>query len=166
MHDTAPAKGAEIRPLAEGDAGQLFSLIDRNREHLRRWMPWLDENRSVDDSRAFIARSLEQFTRHEGLAEGIWCEGRLAGVVSYVRIDWANRSAAIGYWLGREFEGRGLAAADNARSRALARRLGFAEEGVERQGAWMYDRFVDMAVFSLLRGEWRAGTGPSGARAR
>jgi ribosomal-protein-serine acetyltransferase len=190
MQRGPPAKGAEIRLLEERDADELFSLIDRNREHLKRWMPWLDDTRTVEDSKAFVRRSLEQFARHEGLVEGIWHDGRLAGVVSYVRIDWNNRSAVLGYWIGREYEGRGLvtsacramidhgfdelrlnrieikAAVDNERSRAVARRLGFKLEGMERQAAWMYDRFVDMAVFSLLRGEWHSRAGPSGARAR
>ena len=185
-----PTTGAEIGLLEMKHADELFALIDRNREHLRRWMPWLDETRTAEDSRAFVRRSLEQFARHEGLVEGIWHDGRLAGVVSFVRIDWNNRSAVLGYWIGREYEGKGLAtsacramidhgfgemalnrieikaAVDNPRSIAVAGRLGFTREGVERQAAWLYDRFVDMAVFSLLRGEWRPRAPPSGARAR
>ena len=183
MHKSQPAKGAEIRLLEERDSAEMFALIDRDRERLKRWMPWLDGTRTAEDAMAFVRRSLEQFARHEGLVEGIWYEGRLAGVISYVRIDWANRSATIGYWLGQEYEGRGLAASacramidhgfdelalnrieikaavDNGRSRAVARRLGFTEEGVERQAQWMYDRFVDMAVYSLLREEWMARRG-------
>jgi ribosomal-protein-serine acetyltransferase len=46
------------------------------------------------------------------------------------------------------------AAAGNLRSQAVAVRLGMVREGVERQSEWLYDRFVDHVVFSMLRDEW------------
>jgi RimJ/RimL family protein N-acetyltransferase len=32
----------------------------------------------------------------------------LTGVVGYHAIDWENRSTALGYWLGEEYQGKGL----------------------------------------------------------
>lgn len=182
--------GVEISPLEERHAEELFQLIDRNRQHLRQWLPWLDDTSTAADTVEFIRRSLEQCTRQEGIVQGIFREGRLAGLVSFVKIDWANRTAMIGYWLGEEFQGKGLmtfacqemidyafedmklnrleikVAIGNVRSLAVARRLGFKPEGVERQAGWLYDHFVDIAVYSLLRCEWegrRLASGNNGA---
>lgn len=33
------------------DAEELFKLIDANREHLGRWLPWVDAIQSLDDEK-------------------------------------------------------------------------------------------------------------------
>jgi RimJ/RimL family protein N-acetyltransferase len=60
-------------------------------------------------SKNFIRGTLKQFAENNGFHAGIWHEGRLAGVVGYHAIDWEHRSTSLGYWLGQEFEGKGLA---------------------------------------------------------
>ncbi|OPY25790.1 MAG: ribosomal-protein-L7/L12-serine acetyltransferase [Methanocella sp. PtaU1.Bin125] len=171
---------AELALLEERHAGEVFRLADGDRARLRLWLPWVDGTLSSDDTREFIRRSLEQYEKGEGLVAGIWQQGRLAGVASFVGISPVNRSAMIGYWLAGEFEGRGLmtracealidygfgelglnrivirAAIENKRSQAVPVRLGFTREGVERQAEWLNDHFLDMVVYSMLRNEWKA----------
>jgi hypothetical protein len=36
-----------LRLLREEDAEELFLRVDQNRDHLRRWMPWLDGNKTL-----------------------------------------------------------------------------------------------------------------------
>jgi ribosomal-protein-serine acetyltransferase len=109
---------------------------------------------------------------------GIWHEDRLAGVIGYDPIDWENRSTELGYWLGEEYQGKGLVTAacralvehafgelglnrvviscatENEKSCAIPERLGFRREGIERQAEWLYDRFVDHVTYSALASEW------------
>jgi len=174
----------------EEHAEELFRLVDRNRAYLRQWLPWLDSNTSVKDNVEFIGRNRERFSKKEGVTAGIWHEGTLAGVISFVSLDVANRSGKIGYWISEEHQGKGLvtrackalidygfedlclnrieirAAIDNLRSQAVPQRLGFAREGVERQAEWVNDRFVDLTVYSLLRAEWHRRMWPRGTRTR
>lgn len=49
-----------------------------------------------------------------------------------------------------------LCATGNARSRAIPERLGFIQEGIRREGEWLYDHFVDLVVYSMLAREWDA----------
>jgi hypothetical protein len=44
----------ELRMLEERHAQELFEVIDRDREDLRTWLPWVDGSRSADDITAFI----------------------------------------------------------------------------------------------------------------
>ena len=47
----------------------------------------------------------------------------------------------------------------NIRSRAIPERLGFTQEGVTRQSDWLYTRFRDMVLYSILAGEWKRSNG-------
>ena len=102
------SRGLELRPLNLRDAGALFTLVEANRDRLRRWLPWPDANRSRLDSRAYILRVRTHARSGVAQSFGLWWKDRLVGVAGFVWIDPANHSAAIGYWLAREAEGHGL----------------------------------------------------------
>ena len=169
----------ELRIYEERHAQELFDLVDRNRRYLREWLPWLDYETSVEDSKAFIKNALQQFANNEGFQMGIWYRGKLAGGIGYHQIDWANRKVEIGYWLGESFQGKGLmtkacrmlvtyafkelglnkveihCATGNIRSCAIPKRLGFTQEGILRDGEWLYDHFVDLVVYGMFAREWQ-----------
>lgn len=170
----------ELRLFEEADVQDLFQLIERNRAHLRRWLPWVDYETSVEDSWSFVKRSAQRYMDNEGFSMGVRYLDRLAGVVGYHTVDWPDRKVEIGYWLGAEFQGHGLmtracramlefafhklllnrvtilCATGNTRSRAIPERLGFVREGILREGEWLYDHFVDLVVYSMLAREWDA----------
>jgi ribosomal-protein-serine acetyltransferase len=172
--------GVELRLVEERHATALFAAVDRNRGYLREWMPWVDATRTVDDILAFIRRSMEQFAANNGFAATVWADGSIAGVIGLHKIDWLNRKAEMGYWLAREFQGRGIATAaaraltghalvelelnrmeihcavNNTRSSAIPKRLGFTFEGTLRQAELNVDgRYLDLEVYSMLRREFR-----------
>lgn len=170
---------AELRLLEDRHTRELFELTDRNRQYLRQWLPWLDSAQTMDDTRHFIKDALQQFAANEGFQAGIWYRAALAGVIGYHKIDWFNRQVEISYWLGAEFQGKGLmteacralidhafrelrlnrvtirCAIGNTRSCAIPERLGFTREGVIAQGEWLYDHYVDLVVYGLLASEWK-----------
>jgi ribosomal-protein-serine acetyltransferase len=51
-------ENTDLRLLEERHAEQL---TDRNREHLRTWLPWVEASRIVEDSKNFIRSTLKQF---------------------------------------------------------------------------------------------------------
>jgi RimJ/RimL family protein N-acetyltransferase len=93
-------ENTELWLLEERHAEQLADLTDRNREHLRTWLPWVDASRTVEDSKNFIRSTLKQFAENNGFQAGIWHEGRLAGVVGSHAIDWEYRSTSLGHVSG------------------------------------------------------------------
>ena len=165
----------ELRLLEERHAEQVFALIVEDRER----HPDLDKNLSLDDVKKKIRHDLILFADNKGLNVGVWYQGILAGTVRYHEIDWSHRSTELGYWVGGAFEGRGLitkacralidyaftelglnrivisCAVGNQKSRAIAERLGFTQEGTLRQSEWLQDHFTDMAVYGMLASEWR-----------
>lgn len=168
----------ELSSLDESRAGELFELIDSNRQYLRKWLPWLDNNQYLQNTVDFIKLSRKQYSDNLSMNLAVCTEGAIAGIISLHRIDWLNRSTHIGYWLGETYQGSGLitracrgltdyafnnmgfnrveirCAPVNSKSRAVPERLGFKEEGVLRQAEWLYDHFVDHVVYSMLRDDW------------
>ncbi|MDR3402784.1 MAG: GNAT family protein [Chthoniobacter sp.] len=169
-----------LRQLVHNDAEELFAVIDANRGHLRRWLPWLDRTHSLADSRQFVADVVQQAENNHNIHAAILLDGRIVGIASYHRIDWQNRSTSLGYWLAEAHEGHGLVTAScqvlvdhafaalnlhrltiacatgNARSRAIPPRLGFIHEARLRDAEWLYDHFVDHEVYVQLQPEWEA----------
>lgn len=167
-----------LRMLSIRDADALFQLTDQSREYLREWLPWVDETKTIDDSRSFIKNSFQIYAERSGLTAGIFYKGELAGIAGFNSFDWKNQIGYIGYWLSADYQGHGImtrvvraltnhafnefglnrvdirAAFENKRSRAIPERLGFTEEGQLRQTEWLYDHYVNHVVYGMLASEW------------
>jgi ribosomal-protein-serine acetyltransferase len=175
--------GRCLRPLKESDADELHALIERNRPRLAMWMHWAQDQTQAQ-TLAFIRHALAQESELGGLQRAIVAEQHIAGMVGFAEIDWANRCAAIGYWLDEAHQGRGIMTSaiavliahafdslhlnrleirtdvENTRSRAVAERLGFRYEGTLRQSYRVVgERYSDDAVYSLLASDPRATLG-------
>ena len=172
-----------LRTLCEDDSETLFRLVDTNRDHLREWLPWLDANTIPDHTRQFIQSTLQQDADNQGPTFAIISQGRVVGIVGYHPIRWNNKSVEIGYWLSRDAVGQGImtrccrtlvehafhvlglnrvtipAAVENHRSRAIPERLGFKKEGIIRDAEWLYDHYVDHALYAMLKREWNGESG-------
>jgi ribosomal-protein-serine acetyltransferase len=168
----------ELRQIVHKDAQELTEVIDRNRPYLRVWLPWLDKNTTIHDTSLFIDRSIEQAEDGNGLTLAIVCDGNLGGVIGQRYVDSLNRQTEIGYWIDAGLQGRGIVtrstarltdyafrkqdcnrvmlhcAVGNVKSRAVAERLGFVQEGVLREAEWLYDHYVDLVVYSMLKRSW------------
>jgi ribosomal-protein-serine acetyltransferase len=173
----------ELRLYVPDHAEEVFAVCDANREHIRPWLPWIDAVKTVDDTRAFIRKGLEQYARDDGFHCGIWEDNLFVGGIGY---HWINRNGnftEIGYWLAKGAEGRGImtaavgvlvdhafkawklnkveirAARGNHRSRAIPKRLGFTEEGALRQISRIGTSYHDIIVYGMLAAEWSAREG-------
>ncbi|MDO4244301.1 MAG: GNAT family protein [Actinomyces sp.] len=138
-------------------------------------------------------RSFGSYVRHQGraarrgesMALVIEVDGALAGQVAVAPISWgALCSASLGYWLGSDWEGRGvmsLAVAmvldhllgpevglhrveinvrpENARSLALCRRLGLREEGLRRSYMHVDGAWADHVSFAVVAEEMASTSG-------
>jgi RimJ/RimL family protein N-acetyltransferase len=168
--------GAELRTFTLDDVATIFEVVDRNRERLAAWFPWVDDSTSADAQRTWLEGLQQDDRTHDG--NGIWVDDELAGAAGlFFPSEWIGE---VGYWLDGDFEGRGLAtkaarelvdlgfsegvhrvqihaAVENVRSRAVAERLRMRREGVLRgAGRVGGGRFVDLVVYGIVRAEWNA----------
>jgi ribosomal-protein-serine acetyltransferase len=156
----------------------LSQLVKVNRLHLREWLPWVDHMRTVEDFRKYINSSKQRYANHAEVGFVIIADQVMIGRVGLYNIDLTNKSASIGYWLDKEWLGKGIitrcckaiidegfkrlhlnrieirAALENFKSQAIPERLGFKKEGIIRQGEFVNNQFVDLYVYSMLKEEW------------
>jgi len=145
-----------LEPLRVDHADACAALIEANRARLVRWMPWAAASRSAADVLGYVEAVDDYRARDAGDAFAILVHGAFAGAIDLHDLNRVNDVAAIGYWLGESFGGRGvmtravravaerafryegvhrleiLAAAANAPSRAVAERAGFRLEAILR----------------------------------
>ncbi|GAB4549088.1 MAG: GNAT family protein [Pleurocapsa sp.] len=156
-------------------AEELFKLTDKNRDFLKQWLPWLDNIQKVSDTQEFIELQLLKFQQKKALHITIFYQNQIVGVLGFNQIDTVNGIGYIGYWLGEEYNGKGImtksvqelveighsyysfnridirCAVENSRSRAIPERLGFKNEGIIRQAVKYYDTYQDLVVYGLLK---------------
>ena len=175
----------ELELLSFKHRDELHSLVDTNRTYLREWLPWLDSNKSPDDTESFIKSVIDQYQSGKGPQYAVFHEMAMCGVCGFHHIDNGNKIGAIGYWLGQMYSGKGImtksvealvktgfreyklnrieitCATGNTRSRKIPERLGFKFEGILRERENLYGKYVDHAVYSILAAEfalnWVAG---------
>lgn len=160
------------------DAERIFELTDASRNYLKEWLPWLEFTTELKDTKDFIKSGSSNFVEGKSLGAVILYKGEIVGIGGFNAINQANKTAYIGYWLGEEYQGKGImtrvakaltdyaltdlklnkveirAAVENHKSRSIPERLGYTEEGTIRQAEWLYDHYVDHVVYGMLAAEW------------
>ncbi|PSK66002.1 putative ribosomal N-acetyltransferase YdaF [Micromonospora sp. MH33] len=172
---------AVLRPLEPWHAEEFLHHLDRARGHILPWVSPAFVARDLDGARAVLRRYADKRAQDSGGIWGIWLDGRLVGGVMLVSFDTALGLCEAGCWLEPGAQGHGLVtrAAEriidwaveergiarvewrtksrNARSIAVAQRLGMSRDGTLRQ---VYPDGeggrIDLEVWSVLADEWRA----------
>ncbi len=181
MNRIVLGEGLEMVPLDTACLEELHDLIDANREHLARFLPFA-RTQTPKQTREFLEKCLREREAGASYVFGLRLGGTLVGLCGVHDVDRENRSASLGYWLAEGHQGQGIvtravraltdrlfrdfelnrveirAIPSNRRSRAVAERCGYTCEGVLREVAVFYEGFTDLVVYSLLRREWNGGT--------
>lgn len=169
----------DLRPITLSDAPELFAIIQRDRDYLRRYQNWPDYMATMRDVRELIERANNRLRHDNGFDLTIRQQGLIVGKVGLVYINWDNRTTEIGYWLAQSAQGQGLvtrsckvlmryafarrglenvlirSAAANTRSRAVAERLGFTLHGKIEPKIWLHGKRTDESLYIMNSRRWQ-----------
>ncbi len=168
-----------IKHLEVKEAKLLFELVDKNRDHFKKWLNWVNFIQNIEQEKRYL-KSLSQDEFKAGSIDmGIWLDDKIIGTLGLINIDRLNKHATLGYCLDEEHQHKGIVtdcchkliqfafnelginrieikvAQNNFRSKAVARRLGFRHEGTLRQSYHINSTFVDCELFSKLKSEFK-----------
>ena len=168
-------KALRLSLLSQQHAQPLFELTERNRAFLKPWFPWVEFTNREKDTEKFIEDQEKLYRDKKAMQIVVEYENKIIGMTDYHEIDLENEVGRIGYWLGEEFNGNGFmtsvvremisigfneiklnrieiqCATINTKSRAIPERLGFIQEGILRSSEKVNGRFLDHAVYGLLK---------------
>ena len=168
-------------------------LRGAEREDISRFVAWLNDPEVIQHlltsypiSRVAEERWFEEMVKHgpaeqvlviETQIESVWTP---LGNTSFMNVDWVNRKAEIGIFIGeKSLWGRGYGReamllmlrhgfnhmnlnrislrvhADNLRGIKAYQHAGFLQEGILRQDVYREGKYLDVLVMSVLRSDWQ-----------
>jgi len=167
-----------LKEIQLNDANAIFEIIDRQREYLREWLPFIDYTKHAGDTRAYILSLYDRPYDRRDLVFSIWYQGKVVGLMGLKGTDRDNHKTEIGYWLSSDLQGKGIVTKScyrltkylfenmamnriqirvgvaNVKSKKIPKRLGYKFEGIERCGELLLSGYTDLEVYSMLKSEF------------
>lgn len=171
-----------LRRLTPRDALDMYEYSKD--PEVARHVLW-DAHRSVAESRNYIRYMIRKYRLGEPSSWGIEhvLDGKLIGTIGFMWFQQDNSSTEVGYSLSRAYWNKGLMTEalgavidyafdrlhlhrveaqfeiDNPASGAVMRKVGMQMEGVLRGRLYNKGKYVDVALYSILRDDPRPGAG-------
>lgn len=158
----------------------IFDLINREREFLSIWLPFVDHTLEQAQTEEYL--QFLEVSETKDMVFAIYYRNQFVGIAGLKDPDYDNHRIELGYWISEHFQGKGIVtrccktliqfafeelnmnriqikvATGNIRSQRIPERLSFLREGTEREGELLKSGFVDLIVYSLLKNDpvdWR-----------
>ena len=171
--DIGPAR---VRDLEPWHADELAAYFHRSGPDLYEWLPW-EHLEAVEAARSFLTSFAEGRAADSRRLFGIWVDDALVGGALFPTFNPRAGTGELGVFLAAPARGQGIVtrtveamiawafetrglrrlewrcAPGNEPSRAIPRRLGFTHEGTLRQVFRVRERYDDLEVWALLRGD-------------
>ena len=179
MHKIIVDKEISLHSLQLDSSKLIFQKISDSMDFLQEWLPWIEKLHSVEDLKERMSNLMEKNPFKENIMFEIWFKDNFAGIISLKDYDKPNRKSNLGYWLTKDYLGKGIiirsmasliryafselninklqikCSVENIKSCNIPKQLYFTYEGIEREGEYINNKFVDLKVYSLLKKEWK-----------
>ncbi len=164
--------------VEETHANSLLTLVNANRDYLREWLPWVDNMQTIENFQKHINDTKNRAALKTDFGFAIFLNNDLIGRIGLFHINHPNKIAEIGYWLAYRLQGNGIitkcctalinhaftvlelnrieikCGVGNIKSRAIAEKLQFKQEGILRKAEWLNGNFIDLYLYGMLKDEW------------
>ena len=161
--------------INESHSQAIFEMVDNNRTHLRKWLPFVDKMQSIEFAENFVKGTMQRNLDGNEYAFVITENGINVGRICVYKIDLQNKTGEIGYWVIESKQGKGIitkscktiinfcfeelslnrieikCGTHNLRSSKIPKKFNFTFEGMMRQSEFHYDKFIDLNLYSLLK---------------
>ena len=162
------------------DLAAYFGLIKSNHDHIGRFMDWVDNHQTIDNTRDYMLYARKQFGQGKEVVTKIYYQGEMVGSAGIIIHDKTLRQGEVGYWLDKQAVGKGIATRaaraltdygfqilglhkiiiralpHNEASLAIPKRLGYKHQGLDVHAKRHYDEYYDFDTYYMLEDDWTA----------
>lgn len=172
-----------IRPLRFSDALDVYENVKD--KDIVRWTMTIPHPYPKDGALKFIRKSRHNMRKGKSYTFGITLSdnkkraGKVIGVVGLMNVDWAEKNAEIGYWLGKRYWNKGLMTEGveliltygfkelrlhriyatlfdkNIGSKKTLEKAGFKLEGKMRHARYRYGKWHNVLIYGILSSEFK-----------
>ncbi|MCX6753306.1 MAG: GNAT family protein [Candidatus Nomurabacteria bacterium] len=164
----------ELRIRTENEAEELFNLIQNNKEHLGKFLYWINKANAFSYIKEFAHKYLIGYEGGTSCDFGIYFKDKMIGSGGFHRINQTHKKGEIEYWISEEYEGRGIVTkavqkiieigrekynlhriviminTENEESKAIPKKLGFKYEGTMEYDKYINGKFISTEIWSLI----------------
>ncbi len=143
--------------------------------YLKLWLPFAERMQTIEFAENFVKGTMQRNKDGHEFAFIITQNGKVIGRIGVYKMDSQNKIGEIGYWLTEELQGQGIitkscktlihfcfshlqlnrieikCGTENFKSQVIPEKLNFTKEGVLRNGDLLYDKYIDLYLYSLLK---------------
>lgn len=137
-------------------------------------MTWPEQISTGEELLRYIKIETKRAALQHSLNMTIWYKHNIAGMIGFDYFDMSNKLSNLWFWLSKVYEGRGImtvacrhfvsmafnllhlnriemrCAVNKVRSRNIAIKTGFIQEGILREAQRLQQGFVDLVLYSQL----------------
>ena len=170
-------ENVQLELIARKHANELYDAVDKNREHLSEFLPWVSKMQSLADFQQYIENCEALYEQKKEISFAILLDDTAVGRIGLHHLNLENKNGSIGYWLTKNAEGKGIvtnsckklinygfeqlglhrleikAAVKNVKSQSIPRKLNLTKEGILREAELVNGVYMDLVLYSILRHE-------------
>ena len=95
-----------LKRLTPDMADEVYKIIDKSRDSMSEFLPMF-KTISAEHEREYLVETQNRWNGSSQFTYAIFINNQFAGTLSLNKVNFEEKTAEIGYWLGEEFEGKG-----------------------------------------------------------
>ncbi len=174
MLPTLKGKNIVLRAFKNSDAGDLQENANNKKIARFTFVPYPYK---LKDAKSFIKRTRKNYRqkKEHNFAITLKKTNKAIGSISLMKLDFKNKNAELGYWLGEKYWGKGytteagklilrhafnnlklkriyaMTFLSNKTSSKVLEKLGFKKEGILRKNVFRNNKFHDENLYAIVK---------------
>jgi ribosomal-protein-serine acetyltransferase len=94
--------------IVPADKIAIYNLVNKNREYIGSFLPWVEATKDETDILNFIKNSCDQLKEMTGVNYKILMDNEIIGAIGFFINNIRTKTFEIGYWIDKDKSGKGI----------------------------------------------------------